>query len=542
MDLRISADADIKRLREMVQKLEEKNAGLKTHDSPRLGRESAANTGTRSYTSERMNANPVTSRVAVKLHLDDVPLMNLSDVDSEEEDSWLYMSPVHPPTPAQKSVSPYKYLKGSIDHQTDLNRVRGSLMAKLESIAAQEESISRHDHQEHQTRDRKSLDMNRTYNVDESTINKDFEEEIDLQPLNISGSGTYPIRRRGAPMGVTPSKPPQTKLYKAWENISLGDDDLDDDEEVDEAPVVRRRGAKPTTPGRQSMRYQDEQDSGVVRPRGSSSTQNYDDEEDDDIDIESAPVVRRRGAGPRPINPTAQSIAKMPDDDIPVVTMVRPRGQSPQQNYAANLPSDDDEESNEGSPQMVWQGDDDSDNSGPVRPRRRAAPQSIYRDDADVEVDNQAAVVRRRSPASPKPSTDDSLVVTAVRRRGASDNQVRPRGIPTLQQGGIPTPSKGSKASRLRVSTDAEIKRRSLPQVPTSSLQYPSSYSENLIPPGAKARVRSSSPAGRLAMKSEAPVVPRQSKLVTPRRIPTPRASNSYYSTGNDQSWQDGCY
>ena len=48
------------------------------------------------------------------------------------------MSPVHPPTPAQKSVSPYKYLKGSIDHQTDLNRVRGSLMAKLESIAAQE--------------------------------------------------------------------------------------------------------------------------------------------------------------------------------------------------------------------------------------------------------------------------------------------------------------------------------------------------------------------------------------------------------------------
>lgn len=89
MDLRISADADIKRLREMVQKLEEKNAGLKTHDSPRLGREPANYTGaTRSYTSDRMNASPVPSRVAVKLHLDDVPLMDLSDVDSEEEDSW----------------------------------------------------------------------------------------------------------------------------------------------------------------------------------------------------------------------------------------------------------------------------------------------------------------------------------------------------------------------------------------------------------------------------------------------------------------------
>jgi hypothetical protein len=85
MDLRISADADIKRLREMVQKLEEKNAGLKTLDSPRLGRESA-NTANR-YTSDRMNASPV-SKVAVKLHLDEVPLLDLSDVDSEEEDSW----------------------------------------------------------------------------------------------------------------------------------------------------------------------------------------------------------------------------------------------------------------------------------------------------------------------------------------------------------------------------------------------------------------------------------------------------------------------
>lgn len=48
------------------------------------------------------------------------------------------MSPIHPPSPAQKAVSPYKYLKQSIDHQNDLNKVRGSLMAKLESIAAQE--------------------------------------------------------------------------------------------------------------------------------------------------------------------------------------------------------------------------------------------------------------------------------------------------------------------------------------------------------------------------------------------------------------------
>ena len=49
----------------------------------------------------------------------------------------LYESPVHTASPAQKSVSPYKYLQNSIDI-SELNRVRGSLMAKLESITAQE--------------------------------------------------------------------------------------------------------------------------------------------------------------------------------------------------------------------------------------------------------------------------------------------------------------------------------------------------------------------------------------------------------------------
>ena len=44
---------------------------------------------------------------------------------------------MHLPSPAQTSISPYKYLKDSVD-VSDLNKVRGSLMAKLESIAAQE--------------------------------------------------------------------------------------------------------------------------------------------------------------------------------------------------------------------------------------------------------------------------------------------------------------------------------------------------------------------------------------------------------------------
>ena len=47
------------------------------------------------------------------------------------------MSPNHPPSAEQKSISPYKYLKDNLDIP-ELNKVRGSLLAKLESIAAQE--------------------------------------------------------------------------------------------------------------------------------------------------------------------------------------------------------------------------------------------------------------------------------------------------------------------------------------------------------------------------------------------------------------------
>jgi hypothetical protein len=39
---------------------------------------------------------------------------------------------------------------------------------------------------------------------------------------------------------------------------------------------------------------------------------------------------------------------------------------------------------------MAWQAeDDDGDNSGPVRPRRRAAPQSMYRDDGEADFESQ---------------------------------------------------------------------------------------------------------------------------------------------------------
>ena len=76
-ELRKSAGSDIKRLQEMVKRLEEQNAQLKNSE----------------FTSSRKTSNNggvvgEDSMVKVKLSLDDVPLLDLNAVAEEEEDTW----------------------------------------------------------------------------------------------------------------------------------------------------------------------------------------------------------------------------------------------------------------------------------------------------------------------------------------------------------------------------------------------------------------------------------------------------------------------
>ncbi|EDO35366.1 predicted protein [Nematostella vectensis] len=431
MDLRISADSDIKRLREMVQKLEEKNAGLNLGENPASNRLEPE-----TFDDEIMNVD-LAKRVAVKLRLEDVPLLDLRESDSEEEDTWLYVSPVRPPTPADRKVSPYKYLKHSIDG-TNLSKVRGSLMAKLESIASQE----------------------------------------------------APVRRRG-----TATASPSSRSITIM---------------PDEEPVASR-----------------------PRPRGRASG-NF------TVNIPDDEPVRSQ---PRPRSTPAQT--STPDDwEMNQVNEALVRRRQPQQSMPGPR----------GSPKQAWQGEEEE--CGPVRPRHRGPPpqrNSLDDDDDDDDDDEgygaNAPVVRRRAPPTSKPS-DDSLVVTAVRRRQGSpqDSQIRPRGSgsPSLQYGGgLPSPARRGTPSKLRAE-ETEIRRRSLPQVPSSRNSLsPSSYSDHQITPRgpgtkglAKPRVRSVSPGGRLGQKGELPVVPRGSRLAAPRRIPMP--SSSY--TEAEQGWQDGCY
>ena len=71
-ELRKSAGSDIKRLQEMVKRLEEQNAQLKSTDSRRVP-------------SNRINDD---NMVKVKLNLDDVPLLDLNTMVEEDEDTW----------------------------------------------------------------------------------------------------------------------------------------------------------------------------------------------------------------------------------------------------------------------------------------------------------------------------------------------------------------------------------------------------------------------------------------------------------------------
>lgn len=75
-ELRKSAGSDIKRLQEMVKRLEEQNAQLKNTDNRRVPN----------------RVIDVDNMVKVKLNLDDVPLLDLNAMVEEDEDTWLVNS------------------------------------------------------------------------------------------------------------------------------------------------------------------------------------------------------------------------------------------------------------------------------------------------------------------------------------------------------------------------------------------------------------------------------------------------------------------
>lgn len=86
-ELRKSTGSDIKRLQEMVKRLEVQNAQLKSTDN------------------RRTPNNGIDNMVKVKLNLDDVPLLDLNAMVEEDEDTWLVNRKVFWSRPSVKMFS-----------------------------------------------------------------------------------------------------------------------------------------------------------------------------------------------------------------------------------------------------------------------------------------------------------------------------------------------------------------------------------------------------------------------------------------------------
>ncbi|XP_078369123.1 uncharacterized protein LOC144653080 [Oculina patagonica] len=535
-ELRKSAGSDIKRLQEMVKRLEEQNAQLKNTDNRRVSN----------------RAIDVDNMVKVKLNLDDVPLLDLNAMVEEDEDTWLYVSPNHPPSAEQKSVSPYKYLKDSLD-VPELNKVRGSLLAKLESIAAQEEVLSRspphasvdHGHHSSSVQSRETHDNSSFENTVPLSDDDDDDEHIQVTPRrrvpltttnhDDSDLVVKGLRRRGAP-----SKPQPSANLPQSSRLANEDDDSDDSSKPNRPPrrvpafnsssqensslvvkgPLKRRGASPQPRASLDVAsYEmddDDYNDGVVPQRRGQVSQ-----EQEDLVVKGP--LRRRGGPPQARQPVATGPLKR-------------RGESPQPRASLDVASyemdDDDDDDNDGVvPQrrgQVSQEQEDLVVKGPLR--RRGGPPQARQPVAAVDNDEDFRDVqpRRRVPAANNHYQDDYNsswqreelrcdydvpVVTAVRRR--EPNHVRRR----------------EPAARPRTAEDIEVRRRSLPQTPTQSRG---------APPGQVTAVkRSNTPPHSPSPRK--PVTPRAGQLAAPRRIPTPRGVSPARSN-DDDSWSEGFY
>ncbi|XP_068702227.1 SLAIN motif-containing protein 2-like isoform X2 [Montipora capricornis] len=542
---RKSAGSDIKRLQEMVKRLEEQNAQLKNTE----------------FTSSRKTSNNgrvvgEDSMVKVKLSLDDVPLLDLNAVAEEEEDTWLYVSPKHPPSAEQKSVSPYKYLKDSLD-VPELNKVRGSLLAKLESIAAQEAVSRSPPHASvdgHHVNNNYYTAHNSEFSSQEDDLVKssmqlrgndceddsDGNEVIQVKPrrrvpfaamttqddsdLVVKG----PLRRRGAPPA-----PMTTSLTPV--NNDVGDDSDNEDSIVgtpqrrvppaatfnspsheDSSLVVRgplrRRGPSPQ-PRLSLDAAADSNDNNNIVPQDRLQQRVPFCQDNEDL-VAKGPL-RRRGPG-----------SQSPRQPVGTGSPIRRRGESPRARTSFDAASYLDDNVVDDIPQdilqrrvLLSQDNEDLVVRGPLKRRggtpKPRQPVAVGYGMVDHEEEYKDVQPRRRvaSPASTSYSEDlnSSLqrdehipIVTAVRRR--EPNQVRRR---------EPAPSK--------TEDDIDVRRRSLPQAPTHNKGF-----------------SNSSLVGRQSPVPRKPT-PRTGQLAAPRRVPTPRGvSPARFNEGD--SWSEGFY
>ncbi|XP_073252720.1 uncharacterized protein [Porites lutea] len=415
-ELRKSAGSDIKRLQEMVKRLEEQNAQLKSSDYS-LNRRTPNN---------RVMGDEATM-VKVKLNLDDVPLLDLNAAVEEDDDTWLYVSPSHPPSAEQKRISPYRYLKDSLDIP-ELNKVRGSLLAKLESIAAQEEALSGSPPSESQHHHHRHPDHSRT---DESSHRKTSMQMTD----NIQGDDSELKQQRHVPSPTA---------------VSQDDSDL-----VVKGPLRRRGGpSKPATSLHKNPEIMNgdsddgsDDDNNTLRPqRRVPATLNFHSTNQDDSSLVVKGPVKRRGPSPK-TRASFDAVTSVDGyyDDSGFVHQERPQRQVPVPQEFEDLVVKGPLKRRGGTPQQRQ----------PVATglHHSAGLMNENNDDDDSDNDNyMQRPLQRRVPvaaaaAASGPSLDDSNLVVKgpLKRRG---------GTPQLGQPVASGPVKRRESPQLRASVD----------------------------------------------------------------------------------------
>lgn len=140
----IEPEEEVKKLQELVKKLERQNQILRSKQDQNKDVESNVISvksdsdehlkkrwPTKKHDTLSSNINDNSNNTS----LDDVELLDLDKVQQEDEDCWLYMSPRRP-SPAQKSVSPYKWVRQDFESPSvDVETCKRRLLFKLDDLA-----------------------------------------------------------------------------------------------------------------------------------------------------------------------------------------------------------------------------------------------------------------------------------------------------------------------------------------------------------------------------------------------------------------------
>ncbi|XP_071503231.1 uncharacterized protein [Diadema antillarum] len=147
MDNSIDPEDEVRKLQDLVRKLEKQNELLRSK-ADAIGSPTPTNNGTLPLSEANTNVNlqsngdiksvknaETRTKNSVKGLLDNVKVLDIHAEDAND-DTWLYTSPIKVATPEQKSVSPYDWVRQDFEHPTrDQESAKKSLLAKLDEVS-----------------------------------------------------------------------------------------------------------------------------------------------------------------------------------------------------------------------------------------------------------------------------------------------------------------------------------------------------------------------------------------------------------------------